>query len=264
MTPAQLLAHVDAGTLWPAHPGWPASLDAAYQAALAMRALREARGERPGGFKIGFTNRTIWERYAVYAPIWGTVWNTTLKHAPGGEAQLALDRLCQPRLEPELVFGLRSAPPREPSLEQLFDAIEWLATGFEVVQSHAADWRFTAPETAADGALHARLFVGPPQPVRALAASGAELDERLAALSVRLLRDGTEVDRGEGRHVLDGPLHALQHFALELQRCPGAPALQAGDVITTGTWTDAWPLQSGQQWRAEFEAPLAPFGLNVR
>jgi 2-keto-4-pentenoate hydratase len=27
-------------------------------------------------------------------------------------------------------------------------------------------------------------------------------------------------------------------------------------VITTGTWTDAWPLQAGERWRAEFSASL--------
>jgi 2-oxo-3-hexenedioate decarboxylase len=62
--------------------------------------------------------------------------------------------------------------------------------------------------------------------------------------------------------VLDGPLHALRHFVLELQRCPGAPTLQAGDVVTTGTWTDAWPVRSGQAWRADFDPPL--HGLQVR
>lgn len=263
MTPAQILAHLDAGTPWPAHPAWPADLASAYRDALAVRALREARGERPVGFKIGFTNRTIWERYRVFAPIWGTVWDGTLQHCADGRATLGLQRLCQPRLEPELVFGLRATPPRDATLEQLFEALDWLATGFEVVQSHCADWRFGAPETVADGSLHARLFVGPAQAVRSWAGSGAALDTRLAACRVRLARDGVPVDEGRGANVLDGPLHALQHFVHELQRCPGAPALRPGDVVTTGTWTDAWPLVPGQTWQAAFDAPLAPFTLET-
>ena len=36
-----------------------------------IRRLRIARGERPLGYKIGFTNRGIWDRYGVHAPIWG-------------------------------------------------------------------------------------------------------------------------------------------------------------------------------------------------
>lgn len=263
MTPGELLAHTDGGTLWPAHPGWPRDLAGAYQDALAVRALREARGERPRGFKIGFTNRTIWARYQVFAPIWGTVWDCTLRHCPEGHATVELARLSQPRLEPELVFGLRATPPREPTLEQLFEALDWLATGFEIVQTHCADWRFSAAETVADGALHARLVVGAPQPVRTWADSGAALDARLAACHVQLSCDGAVVDRGQGANVLDGPLHALHHFVLELQRCPGAPALQPGDVVTTGTWTDAFALVPGQTWRADFDAPLAPFTLHT-
>ncbi len=263
MLPQRLLAHLDGGQPWPDDASRPADLAAAYRDALAVRALREARGERPVGFKIGFTNRTIWQRYGVFAPIWGTVWDSTLRHCPDGQATLALERLCQPRLEPELVFGLRATPPAEPTLEQLFEALDWLATGFEVVQSHAPGWRFGAPETVADGGLHGRLFVGPTQPVRAWADHGAALDERLAASRVQLSRDGVPIEQGQGRHVLDGPLHALLHFVHELQRCPGAPALRPGDVVTTGTWTDAWPLAPGQTWLAAFDAPLASFTLRV-
>jgi len=264
MTPAAILAHVDRGTTWPPHAGWPADLAAAYRDALAVRALRCARGERPAGFKIGFTNRTIWARYGVFAPIWGSVWNTTLQHCADGRATLSLARLCQPRLEPELVFGLRATPGEAPTLAQLFDCIDWLATGFEIVQSHCPDWKFSAAETVADGSLHARLFVGPTQPLREFAPDAARLDERLGAAGVRLQRGDSLVEQGCGANVLDGPLHALQHFVHELQRCPGAPALQPGDVVTTGTWTDAWPLAPGQTWRAEFDAPLPAISLATR
>lgn len=175
MTPEALLAHADRGALWPAHAGWPRDLDEGYRAALAVCALRIARGERPAGFKIGFTNRTIWERYRVFAPIWGSVWDSTLLQAPEGRASVALAGLCQPRLEPELVFGLRAPPPAAPPLEQVFDCIDWLATGFEIVQTHCADWKFTAAETVADSGLHARLVVGPRLPREAFAADAATL-----------------------------------------------------------------------------------------
>jgi 2-oxo-3-hexenedioate decarboxylase len=236
---------------------------AAYRVAAEVHAMRVARGEQPLGRKIGFTNRTIWARYRVFAPIWGTVWNTTL-HFCEGRGAVPLRALCQPRLEPEIVFGMRTTPPSQPSLEQLFDCVDWLAPGFEVVQSHCADWVFTAAQTVADGGLHGRLLVGPKTPVRDLAGSGEALDALLAACSVRLSRGGTLVEQGHGRHVLDGPLHALRHFVLELQRCPGAPALAAGDVVTTGTWTDAHPLQRGESWRAEFDAPLAALEIVLR
>ena len=53
--------------------------DGAYKVTAAVRAKREARGERPIGRKIGFTNRTIWAEYGVYAPIWGYVYDGTVR-----------------------------------------------------------------------------------------------------------------------------------------------------------------------------------------
>lgn len=262
MTPRTLLAHIDDGTPWPATDHPPSDLAAAYRDALALRALRIARGEQPVGYKVGFTNRTIWDRYQVFAPIWGTVWNTTLSHCDG-HGRVVLERLCQPRLEPEVVFGLRASPPADATLEQLFGCLDWLAPGFEIVQSHAVGWRFTAAQTVMDGGLHGRLLVGPRVAVTTVAADASALDARLAAAQVRLHRGQALVEQGCGAHVLDGPLHALRHFVLELQHCPGAPALRAGDVVTTGTWTDAWPIAAGEHWRAVFDAPLSTLELTL-
>ena len=71
-------------------------------------------------------------------------------------------------------------------------------------------------------------------------------------------------EEGVGRNVLDGPLHALKHFLEALRECPGATDLQAGDVVTTGTWTDAWPVAPGEHWRAEFDAPLSALAVRFR
>ncbi|MBL8350592.1 MAG: hydratase [Burkholderiaceae bacterium] len=260
MTPELLLSHLDAGTPWPAPSGL--DLPAAYRQALAVRALRQRRGELPAGYKIGFTNRRIWDRYRVYAPIWGSVWDTTLSLCDG-VGRLSLAHTCQPRLEPEAVFGLLEAPPRDASLQQLFEAIDWVAPGFEIVQSHCPDWKFTAADTVADGGLHARLLVGRRVPVREIAGDAAALERLLAAATVVLQRDGRRLETGRGANVLDGPLHALRHFVAELQACPGAPALRAGDLVTTGTWTDAWPVAPGETWQADFSAPLSPLTLHV-
>ncbi len=259
MTPELLLRHIDEGTPWPS--GCGIEVAQAYERALSVRQLRLRRGEQPRGYKIGFTNRTIWERYGVYAPIWGTVWNTTLSFCEG-EGELSLAGTCQPRIEPECVFGLKATPPARATLDQLLACVEWLAPGFEIVQSHMPDWKFTAADTVADSGLHARLLVGRRIPVDTLPRDAAAFDAQLAADRITLYRGEQRIDEGVGSNVLDGPLHALAHFLAALRDCPGATDLQPGDVVTTGTWTDAWPVQRGEQWRADFGAPLAP--LTVR
>ena len=262
MSPEQLLLHHDQARLWSpsARSGVPATLDVAYQQALAVRQLRQQRGEVPRGYKIGFTNRTIWPLYKVFAPIWGTVWAGGLAFCDG-EGRIDLTATCQPRIEPELVFGLHATPVPNATLEQLFEAIEWLAPGFEVVQTHCPDWTFTASETVADSALHARLLVGPRVPVRSLARDAQVLDALLASAQAVLHQNGTAVAQGEGRHVLGSPLQALHHFLIELRQCPGATDLQPGDVVTTGTWTDAFSIAPGEHWSVDF-SQLLP-GLSV-
>jgi 2-oxo-3-hexenedioate decarboxylase len=261
MTPDELLTYSDSGDCWPPDAGAGfADLPSAYQAALAVRALRVARGEVPRGYKVGFTNRGIWPRYNVFAPIWGSMWDTTVSGCDDG-GTLSVDRLCQPRIEPEAVFGFRSTPPVDAGIEDLFAALDWVAPGFELVQSHRPDWKFVAAQTVADGGLHARLLVGRRVPIESLARDAEGLHRVLAGARVRLLQDGKVVEEGAGANVLDSPLHALLHFLAELRACPGAPDIAEGDIVTTGTWTDAWPVRAGQRWTARFDAALPALEL---
>jgi 2-oxo-3-hexenedioate decarboxylase len=265
MSPNSLLEYLDSGQLWPAPLSADANFDiaAAYQTALDVRKLRIDRGEIPAGYKVGFTNRNIWSRYRVFAPIWATVWNTTLSFC-NGEDIVSLFRSCQPRIEPEIVFGMKATPHANASLNELFAAVEWIAPGFEVVQSHLPDWKFKAADTVADGGLHAHLLVGPKIAVSELATDASALNSLLAKTQVTLMTNGVVVDQGLGSNVLDSPLLALHHFLTELRRCPGAPDVKPGDVITTGTLTDAWPIRPGENWTATFGAPLSILSVEFR
>ena len=83
--------------------------------------------------------------------------------------------------------------------------------------------------------------------------AGPALAEDLAALRVELLCDGRVVDSGQGTVVLDGPLNALRLWVDAMaEHTPGWP-MRPGDVVTTGTITDAWPLLPGQTWSTTAE-----------
>ena len=43
---------------------------------------------------------------------------------------------------------------------------------------------------------------------------------------------------------------------LFLTACPGATDVVAGEIVTTGTWTDAWPVRPGETWTARFDSAL--------
>ena len=246
---AAILAAADGGRSLPPvtgdDPGF--GLPEAYRVAAEIRRLREARGERVVGRKIGFTNTTIWAQYAVTGPIWGYVYDTTLHRLADGAGPVALAPFVEPRIEPEIVFGLARAP--EPGMDEraLLGCIGWTALGFEIVQSLFPGWRFRAPDTAAAFGLHGALHVGEPMPVEA-----DDATDWLAALrrfEVVLHRDGVPVETGRATNVLDGgPLVALRHLVAVLAEDPGSPDLAAGDVVTTGTLTNAYPIAAGECW----------------
>ena len=264
MTPQDLLAHLDAASFWPADHGVAADgdLDRAYATALAVRALREARGERVAGYKLGWTNRANWPRQGVRAPMWGTLHETSVVHcADACEIDLAWTTL--PRLEPEIVVAFGAAPA-DAGADALFACLDWIAPGFEVVQSHLPGWGYTPAQVLADSAVHAKLVVGRRTPVRALAPDAATLSALLARGRVTLREGGRPRGEGRGEIVLGSPFEALRTFVAQLAERPGATPLRAGDLVTTGTWTNAFDLAPGERWRAEFDFGVAPLEVGWR
>ena len=260
----QLLAALDTAALLPtlssADPAF--DLKQAFAVAAEIRRLRVARGEVPLGYKIGFTNRGIWARYGVFAPIWGPVWSTTVEQISHGVvASVSLARFVQPRLEPEIMFGFASAPAAGMSTRELAGCIDWIAHGYEIVHTHFADWRFAAADTVADFALHGRLFIGRRVPIDRFAASG-DIAAQLASLRVTLSCDGRDVETGRADIVLDGPLNALRLWVDAMAAQTADWPIAAGDVVTTGTITDAAPLAPGQRWQTRLSDARLP-GLTL-
>jgi 2-oxo-3-hexenedioate decarboxylase len=259
----RLLAACDGAALIDLPSAQPGGLPLEQAWAVAQRAaqLRIERGEHRCGWKIGFTNRSIWDRYGVHAPIWGPVWNTTAALLEGTDASVSIASFSQPRLEPEVVFGFASAPAAGMSLAELQRCLAWVAHGFEIVQTHFADWRFTLADTVADFALHGWMRVGPRVPVQ----GWPTLADDLSAMQVELSCDGVVKDRGLGSVVLDGPLHALKQWIDAMALTTPDWRVAAGEFVTTGTITDAWPLQPGQHWQSGLsETRLAPLSLHTR
>ena len=250
-------------TLTGADPSF--TVAAAYAVADDIRARRIARGERPLGYKIGFTNRGIWARYGVFAPIWGPVWNTTVERVDSAETSISLASFVAPRLEPEIMFGFARAPAAGMSLEELAGCIEWVAHGFEIVHTRFDGWRFAAADTVADFALHGRLFVGPRVPIDRFVGNGSgDLASELSSLRLTLSCDGRDVEEGSAEIVLDGPLHALRLWVDAMAARPERWPIVAGDIVTTGTITDAAPLAPGQRWQTRLSDPrFAGMTLNT-
>ena len=227
-----------------------------YRVLDAISAERRARGWVPVGRKIGFTNRTVWELLGVGAPIWAPVWDRTLLSGADGPVEVSLAPFLEPRIEPEVAFGLRGPVPVTDDAEEALTSVDWLAPAFEIVQCLYPGWSFTSADALAAFGLHGRLVVGEQVPVTD--ENRGRLAADLATFEAVLSRDGGEVDRGVGANVLDSPALALVHLAGVVAGQPGH-RLEAGEVITTGTVTNAIPIAPGESWTCDYGSlGLAP------
>jgi 2-oxo-3-hexenedioate decarboxylase len=184
-------------------------LRAAYEVLHLVHDARIAEGAKVVGRKIGFTNPSLWPVYDVHAPIWGYVYDTTLLATGVASATCPLAKLAEPRIEPEIVFRFREAPREGSSLQALLGAIEWVACGFEIVQTHFPGWKFKAPDTVIGNSLHGRLIAGNPIHPNAL---GSDPLATLESFTLTLSRDGQDVETGKGSNVLGSPLKAAPPF----------------------------------------------------
>ena len=233
--------------------------DPTFDVPAAYEVLREienrrriTQGWRTVGRKIGFTNTTIWPRYGVYQPMWAHIFAHSTHDAKDGHATLELKPFVQPRIEPEVVFGLRTAVPATNDPHEILRGVEWIAPGFEIVQSHFTDWKFAAPDCTAAFGLHGALVIG--TRIKVTDRNRGALAAALPTFTLTLRKGRAVVDRGVGANVLGSPALALAHLARVLATQPQFPPLGPGEIVTTGTVTDAWPVKPGETWASDYGA----------
>lgn len=235
--------------------------DLAAGQALAARVMemREARGEQVAGWKIGFTNRNIWEEYGASAPIWGPMYSTTVFDTTGGSAEFEAAGFAEPRIEPEIILRMSATPAPGMDEAALLGCIDGVTHGFEMVTCIFPNWKFMAPDTFAAFGLHGCLCHGAVAQVD----DREEWLERLSDFEIVLKRNGEEMDRGVAANVLGGPLSALKHFVEGLEGDPSGRRLAPGDLVTTGTVTRAFPVEPGEEWSTEVSG-LPLDGVQIR
>lgn len=216
------------------------------------RQLRE-QGRTPTGRKIGFTNPTMWPRLGLDAVIWAYTYDNTVQYAPNNQITFNIKGLAAPKIEPEIVFKLRTPLALSGSSEaqdplKILEAVEWLALGFEIVDCNYANWHFKAADMVADFGFHAALLIGEPQP---LAANQLDIiAKQLQEFTLKLTKNGEAAAEGAGRNVMGSPVLSLGSVAELVGRQAASGQLAAGEVITSGTLTDAMFVAAGETWQA--------------
>lgn len=235
-------------------------ISSAYEVSHLIHEARLAEGFVPVGRKIGFTNPGMWALYGVREPIWAYMYDKTVIRLSDPSQTCSLGKFTEPKIEPEIVFHFLSTPPTDGDPLAILDCIDWVAHGFEIVQSHFPRWKFKAADTIADGGLHGTLLLGEPQTVAQL---GGSLEAALESFTIELSCNGELREVGRGFNILGSPLAAIVHLIAVLATQPNSKPLQANELVSTGTITTAQAVHPGETWRTTIKGIALP-GLTVR
>ena len=143
-------------------------------------------------------------------------------------------------------------------------SIEWLAAGFEVVQSPYPLWQFRAPDAVAAFGLHGALVVG--EPLQVAGRDPGELGPLLECFTATLLRCGERVDSGTGANVLrqsaarPGRARAADRGKPRLPAARGRRAHH--DRHDHGRVARRAPVRPGGRSMASWASRLSPWGCS--
>ena len=213
----------------------------------------EMLGREVGGWFCACTNKVIQEILKLDEPYYARLLKDKIFAAP---ARLRAKDYPPIVLECEFGFRLsRDLPSRtEPySRQEVEEAISEVHPTIEVVAGHLRDWpNQDVWSVIADNGTDGALVYGAGDP------NWQTLD--LINMPVRLEVNGTIVREGSGANVLGDPMEAFVWLANARSR--DGDGLRRGDVHNTGTATDLYWIEPGDEAVARFDG-LGDVGLTI-
>lgn len=219
------------------------TLEDAYAVQRANRTVREARGHRLVGRKIGLTSIAMQEQLGIAEPDFGYLTEDLVVRSGGTVARAAL---IAPLVEAEIAFKLgRALGGPDVSAAEVMAATEGVAPALEIIDSRISDWRIDVFDTVADNASCARAVIG-----ELSSPDGLDLAAATAELRLVPCRDRrAETVTGRGSAVLGHPAEAVAWLARALHRY-GGEGLRAGDIVLSGAMARALPVNAGDRVEA--------------
>lgn len=216
----------------------------AYALQAEIARLRERRGEKVVGYKVGCTSRPIREQLGIKEPIFGRLFDTECY--PSG-VHLSSSRFANLAVEGEMAVRLSMDLPSKPLSPE--DCREAIAEVFPVIELHhfvLPGARPTGQGLIASNGMHAGFVLAE--------ACCSGLANFAHSLSIRI--NEVVVGAVEDAASLTCPVESLRWLAgrlaqLELQLCKG-------QVILTGSPMKLYPVSAGS--RIVVEAP--PLGAS--
>jgi len=237
----------------PSARGETFDLAAAYAVERELSRRRRQEGHRVVGRKVGYANKAVWRALKLDTLVWAHMYDDTVRYAVNNEATVSISKMYAPKIEPEIVFRLKTELPPDADAAAVLAAVEWIALGFEIIDCVYPGWKFAPVDFVASYGLHAGLVVG--APIHISADQIPLVAEQLATFTVTLEKDDQPVAQGSGKNSLKSP--ALCVAELSSATAKVGARLGAGSIISSGTLTEAQLITAG----ATYSAVVAGLGV---
>jgi 2-keto-4-pentenoate hydratase len=224
--------------------------DVAYAVQRRWTELRQQRGERVVGAKIGLTSRPMQEQIGVSTPDFGSLWASRWYPARHGRVELPAEEFVQPRTEGEIAFLLgRPLAGAHVTAAHVLAATDALAVSVEVIDSRIENWQITLADTVADNASYGAFTLGP--------WSRQLRGQDLRTVGMVLSQRGRPVVEGTGSAALGHPARAVAWLVRTLAGF--GVGLQAGEIVLSGSLGPSLPSRRGDSFVVEMygQPPLA-------
>ncbi|MEM7017308.1 MAG: hypothetical protein AAF512_08205 [Pseudomonadota bacterium] len=193
--------------------------------------LREQRGEKIIGYKVGCTSLTIQQQLGITQPVFARLFE---HECWSSGAQLPLNRFSNFAIEGELAVRLASRPPQPNASDAgIFDAIESV---FAVIELHHFTIRrasISTEEFVANNAIHAGF----------VKASAAAPIKSIESATLQIVINGEEVASLFSSELLQIVVSSTRWLASTLE--DNERGLQPGDILLCGSVAPLFPVAEG-------------------
>lgn len=215
------------------------TLSDAYQIRNIGIRLRESRGEKIVGYKLGLTSLAKQEQMHVSTPIFGVL--TNVMQVKNKQA-ISLKNYIQPKAEPEIAFILGKDLRGKVSPEEAIAACSGFCAALDIIDSRYIDFNFTLIDVVADNTSAGGFVLGSIQ-------QPGKVD--LAKLTISLIGNNVSIAQGNSNAILGNPINSL--ILLSQMLTEQGSYLKAGSIVLSGAATNAMTLKPDLQVMNETE-----------
>jgi len=235
-----------------ADAGFALTLDEAYELQLRQAVLREARGERVAGYKVGCMSEAIREQLGLDQPVFGHLFEGEVRTSGVQLDAAQFDGLA---VEGEFAFRIAENIPDPAWL--LASPGRAIRATFAVIELHNSVFRaplaLRAPELVANNAIHAGIVVPREE--------GALRDPaQLASEPISVVRNEEILGSSNGDGLPGGPLASLAWLVERLREF--GKEIKRGQLILTGSPLPLYHVAPGDRIEVRCEN-LSPVALTV-